>query len=121
MGLSVISSWEPGSAPLWALQEGIWSRTLSRPALGSELIAQLVPVLLHPLFSPRVLTSPKPTALLGVHSYLLWLFPDQCLDQAGTVSDIFLHLCFHGLSSEQKFQGHQEDPNIYIREAAVSL
>lgn len=59
MGLSMISSWGRGSAPpaLLALQEDIWSHSLSQPALGSELIAQLVPVPLHPPFTPRVLLA----------------------------------------------------------------
>lgn len=84
MGLAVISSQEQGCVPPArpARQGDLCSHTPSQLALGLELIAQLVPVPLHPLLSPRCSSPlhsianphpPRSTALLGVLWCLLWL------------------------------------------------
>lgn len=121
MGLTVISSQEQGSVPpaLLARQEDIWSQNPSQLALGLELIAQPIPVLLRPLLgspagSPHLcipfltLISPKSTTLPGVLSICSGC-SFVCVATLGPGWNckwhIFPYLCFHGLSSEQEVQG----------------
>lgn len=119
MGLAVISSREQGSVPpaLLARQEDICSHPPSQLALGFELIAQLVPVPLHPLLSPRFssllhsisnphlsqINHPSRCPLIPVLAVLLSVLPH--LGQAGTASNTSALICVFVVSAlSRKFR-----------------